>query len=393
MQPQTVQTGNYVQAIAGEKTFSLGLGQPSPRLLPLEIVGKHAAKLQNAQDPLLLQYNRGDGALDLRCTLANLLSARRSHPVKPDTLLTSNGNSQALDWLARGISSPGDHIISEDPSYFLASKIFRDTRLQIHSVPMDENGLNVAALFSSLRSGLRPKWLYCIPAHHNPTGVNLSRERLYELVDLAHRYNFLLVFDDPYAWLSFDEEKACALDELTMDDDAHWIRLGTFSKIFAPGLRLGWIEAPPRVREKLLNLGMLRSGGGLNPIAGALMRETIESGALEEHRRLVVKTLAERAHALTEAVQMHLPDATLWPVSGGYFGWIEWKAGFDARRFARYCKERGVHFLAGELASNHPNKTWTHCGRVSVSFYEKDELRAAIELMGQCYRSFLTQSA
>lgn len=368
--------------------FSLGLGQPTPRLLPRDLIAKCSATYLASADPLLLQYNRSKGAIPVCQRVAEFLSAHRNRAVDPESIVMSNGNSQALDWVASTLSAPGDLIFCEDPTYFLASNIFDDARLRVHPIPIRADGIDLEVLAQTLADGLRPKWLYCIPVHHNPTGVSLSPTKVQRLLGLAREYDFLVVFDDPYAQLHFADQPLCALDKLGIAPDSHWIRLGSFSKIFAPGLRLGWVEASPEHQSKLLGKGMLKSGGGLNPLAGAVVTQAIQEGALAAHRDRVRQALEERAEAVTQAAGTHLPDCKLWPLEGGYFGWLEWPQGFDARAFSRHCKAKGVHFLAGELTCVDKTPFWTHAGRISLSFYEAQELSEAIALIGQCYQDF-----
>lgn len=385
---RTQQIGDFIQAPATDTMFSLGLGQPTPRLLPLDLVTKASASSLASVDPLLLQYNRAQGAIPFCEAVATLLSEHRDRAVDPASILMSNGNSQALDWVSSRLSAPGDLIFCEDPTYFLASKIFNDAGLKTHPIPVRADGMDLDALQQSLASGLRPRWLYCIPAHHNPTGVSLSRSKLQKLLELAAQYDFVVVFDDPYAQLHFGHTSLCALDHLDITPSEHWMRLGSFSKIFAPGLRLGWIEASPQLQSKLLGKGMLKSGGGLNPLAGAIVTQTIQDGTLQAHRNVIRATLKERAEAVQQAVAHSLPDCQLWPLQGGYFGWLVWPTGFPTRAFSRHCRSKGVHFLPGELTCVSETPAWTHAGRISLAFYEAAELQEAIALIGRCYEDF-----
>lgn len=387
---KTQQSGEFIQAPTSDAMFHLGLGQPSPRLLPMQIVAQSSKTYLASADPLLLQYNRAQGATSVRQRIAELLTAHRTRAVDHESLVMSNGNSQALDWVASTLSTPGDLIFCEDPTYFLASKIFDNAGLRVHPIPVQADGIDLDTLEHALATGLSPKWLYCIPAHHNPTGVSLSSTKMVKLLELAKRHGFFVVFDDPYAQLHFNDRSHCALDHLELSPDEHWLRLGSFSKIFAPGLRLGWIEASTEMQSRLLAKGMLKSGGGLNPLAGAVVSQAIASGALQSHRDLVRNALKERANCVRDAVQKHLPDCKLWPLEGGYFGWLEWPTGFNARAFSRHCKANGVHFLAGELTCVGQTPHWTHAGRISLSFYEAEELQEAIERIAKSYAEFVS---
>lgn len=388
MLPSTQQRGNYVQAQADETSFHLGLGQPSPRLLPLDEVRKSSAEFLEGADPLLLQYNRAAGATSLRAEIAKWLSETRQTKVSPDNLVVSGGNSQALDWVSCSLSTPGDRVFSENPSYFLAAQIIRGASLDLLSIPVTSEGICTQSLEMKLNAGMLPRWVYCIPTHHNPTGVNLSRARLDKLLALSEKHDFLVVFDDPYAQLHFGEQSHSVLDEAGALEGGNWLRLGSFSKIFAPGLRLGWIEASSKIQEALLSRGMMRSGGGLNPLSGAIVEQALRSGRLQSHCKKIRHTLSGRHTALREAQEKLLPSAKLWPLSGGYFAWLELENGFPTREFSRYCREHGLLFLAGELCCPDAKEKWSHALRISLSFYEEEELRAAMERMAKLVSTF-----
>lgn len=388
MLPSTQQRGNYVQAQADETSFHLGLGQPSPRLLPLEEVRQSSAEFFEGADPLLLQYNRAAGAQSLRAAIAQWLGQARGHNVSPDSLVVSGGNSQALDWVSSSLSAPGDRVFSENPSYFLAAQIIRGAGLEIQSIPITGEGICTRSLEEKLNAGIVPRWVYCIPTHHNPTGVNLSRARLDKLLALSDKHDFLVVFDDPYSQLHFGEQNYSVLDEAGALRSGNWLRLGSFSKIFAPGLRLGWIEASSKIQEGLLSRGMMRSGGGLNPMSGAIVEQALRSGRLQNHHKKIRQALAGRHTALREAQEKLLPSAKLWPITGGYFAWLELESNFPTRDFARYCRERGLIFLAGELCCPDGKEKWSHALRISLSFYEEEELRAAVERLAELKNRF-----
>ncbi len=200
----------------------------------------------------------------------------------PGRLFVTNGISGGLDLLCTLFTRSGDTIFVEEPSYFLALRIFADHGLRIIPIDTDENGLVIELLEEKLREH-KPKFLYIIPTHQNPSGHTLTEERRERLMELSRENDFLILADEVYHLLSYDQQPPKAFAAWT--EDPHVLSLGSFSKILAPGLRLGWIQAGTEKFQTLAGCGLLDSGGGLNPFTSAIVREVIDVGRAEsEHR-------------------------------------------------------------------------------------------------------------
>jgi 2-aminoadipate transaminase len=228
------------QASVPEGVIDLGIGQPQVDLLPLDKVNLAWEHQRKQANPELLQYGMQQGDARLRKELAGFLGQAYNAEVSPEALLVTGGVSQALDLICTLLTRPGETIIVEEPSYFLALRIFRDHHLNIVGTPMDENGLVIPALEERVKQ-YNPKLVYTIPVYHNPTGVTLSADRREDLVRLSARYNFLIVADEVYQLLAYTDTPPPPM--VFFDTGEHVISLGSFSKILAPGLRLGWMHA------------------------------------------------------------------------------------------------------------------------------------------------------
>jgi 2-aminoadipate transaminase len=343
-------------------------------------------RLTEDADPLLLQYGTMAGPLGFRESLAAYLSAGYGHDVAADELVVTGGISTALGLAAEVFSAPGQCVVMGDPTYFLARGIFETLRLETAAVAVDEHGLNVDALELELRRGLNVSLVYCIPSFHNPCGVNLAPDRARRLVELAQQYDFMVLADEPYVLLHFgDAPPPCMM---SFDGGRNRVvSLGSFSKLLGPGLRLGWVHGAQPVVERFTEHGVLRSGGGLNPIASELVHATIESGFLREHVGTLRETLQERAAALVGALRVHVPDATFERPDGGYFCWVDLGVDVDDRMLLRHClAEHGVGFTPGSActASGEPGR---HV-RLSFSFYEARELEEAVERLARGLGTF-----
>ncbi len=356
----------------------LGLGQPSNRLLPLLELETAAAQALGSKDPFFLAYGEEKGNRDFRINLAGFLSGPGDNPVDPDHLLITCGNSQALDFICTRFSRPGDTVFVEEPSYFLALKIFRDHHLIPVSIPMDADGLVVEALEEELEK-TRPAFVYTIPAFHNPASVTLSPERRERLIQACARKDVLLVADEVYNFLSYDADPPGSMAEFK--DQCRLVSLGSFSKILAPGLRLGWIHAGEEMINLLAGAGLLESGGGFNPFTSAVVNAVIEMGVLERHIQVLKQTYATRRDVLCRALKYYLPeDARFRHPAGGYFVWVEFSGGVNTSDWCSAAQSRNVDFHPGSLFSS--SRTLQHCMRLSFSFYNEADLLTGVRRLG-----------
>lgn len=381
----TTQTGEYPQSVAGPEAINLGLGQPSPRLLPLHLL-REAAKHRFGPkgDPLQLQYGAIAGPAGFREALAALLTERYRYPVAAAQLVVTGGISSALSFVSQVFATSGQVVVCSDPTYFLARGVFESQGLRTIGIPVDEGGLRVDVLEEQIvGGGLRPAFVYCMPSFHNPRGVTLEPERARRLVELAERFDFLVVADEPYVMLHFgDEPPACMM---SYDQQrSRVLSLGSFSKILGPGLRLGWIHAGPAVLERFCQHGALRSGGGLNPVIASLVHEIIDRGQLGPHIDHLRSTFAQRARALCAALRRELPGLSVPEPEGGYFVWLELPAGMGSTALLEHATEQGVRFTPGSRCA--VQLDLSRYVRLCFAFYEATELELGVRRLAPLLR-------
>jgi 2-aminoadipate transaminase len=376
----TAQAGPFIQTASMPGVINLGLGQPSPRLLPIAALAEAArTQLHASTDPLLMQYGAALGHPGFRESLARLLAREYAQPVAAEELMITGGNSIALTLVSEALARRGDLVICEDPTYFLACGIFASAGLSVRGVPVDAEGLDVDALEQLLASGQRPAFVYTIPAFHNPCGVSLSPARAHRLVELAESYDFMIVADEPYVLLHYGDERPGSLTRFDTNHANHGrvISLGSFSKLLGPGLRLGWAHAAPQVIDRLAQHGAIRSGGCLNPVVAHLVHPMLDDGSLLAHVGQLREVYGERSRALSEALRERLPAVKFIAPQGGYFCWVE--LGDEA--VTRLERAQTVRVLPG-----------SHCAieraldgfvRLSFSFYEVDELVEGVDSLAQ----------
>ena len=234
------------------EVVSLAGGMPYVSALPLDAVSEMIADLVATRGASVLQYSGGQGDEHLREQITTVMALEGIEASADDVVVTV-GSQQALDLVARVFLDPGDVVLAEAPSYVGALGTFQSAQAEVVHVAMDADGLIPQALEETLirltAERRRPKLLYTVPNYHNPGGVTLTEERRDQILEIAARFGVLVLEDNPYGLLGFDEEPHRALRARTDDGVVY---LGTFSKTFAPGLRVGWVLAPHTIREKLV---------------------------------------------------------------------------------------------------------------------------------------------
>ena len=354
--------------------IDLGVGQPQFSLLPLERIRKAAELHFSLNDANFLQYGaeQGDGYL-LR-ELARFLTQEYAFLVLPQTLFITNGASSGLDLICSLLTRPDDVIFVEEPSYFLAMQIFTDHRLQLVPIPIDEHGLVVEALEDALKK-YHPVFLYTIPTFQNPSGRTLSEERRRRLAQLSREHDFLIVADEVYHLLNFGAQPPRPLAAYA--ETGNIISLGSFSKILAPGLRLGWIQTDPARVRTFVECGLVNSGGGLNPFTSGIILRLIEAHELKENIQALCATYQARAAAMDAALRAHLPEVVFEAPRGGYFYWIRLPNGQDAQALRKRAQRFQVDFRPGVLFSSQGRLR--DYARLCFAFYEADQLTEGIE--------------
>lgn len=369
------------QTYIPEDMIDLGVGDPDFALLPLDLLHRAAEACFAKKDPSFLQYGAEQGDGYFRRALAGFLGRGYGFPVDPDSLFVTNGISNALDQICARFTRPGDTIIVEEPTYFLALRIFADHDLRIVSIRTDENGLVIEALEKKLAE-VQPKFLYTVPTFQNPGGVTLSQERRDKLVQLSREYGFLIVADEVYHFLNYSDQRVKPFAAYT--DLETVISLGSFSKILAPGLRLGWMQAHPDKIKRLVTSGLLDSGGGLNPFTSAIVRELIGAGDLEQNIAGLRVAYRSRLAVMETVLRRELPQAVFAPPQGGFFFWVR-LPGVDAEQLQQKAAEFNVGFRPGIRFSS--RKGMRDYIRLCYSFYDEEKIEAGLRRLRQCLES------
>lgn len=356
-----------------------GIGQPDFGLLPLDLLREGAAARLSQGDNAFLNYGyeQGDGAF--RQVLAQFLQGQASYGATPQNLMITCGASQGLDMICTHFARAGDTVFVEEPTYFLALRVFADRRLKVVPVPTDEEGLQMGALEAHL-ARQRPAFLYTVPTFQNPSGVTLPAARRERLLQLAQAHDFVVVADEVYHLLNYEGEPPAPLGSYTGGERV--LSLGSFSKILAPGLRLGWIQAAPALLQRLTRSGLLDSGGGLNPFTSNVVRPIIEQGKLGEHIARLKAVYGRRRTMMDEALQRHLGQKARYSkAQGGFFFWVSLDGVEDTQALLPLAQEKGVAFQPGAKFS--ATGGCRNAMRLCFTFYDDEAIGRGVRRLAQ----------
>ncbi len=363
--------------------LDLGLGHPDPSLLPVAAMKRAAAQALDTFGSDALSYGWAAGPGPLANWLRTRIGNTEGRTPAPDEFLITAGNSHALDQLLTLHTQPGDVALVETPTYHLAVRIFKDHSLQLVPVQTDDEGPRLGALKATLtqlkHEGKQPRVFYTVPTFHNPTGRSYSLARRLGLIELATESGFLIIEDDVYRELAYDQPALPSLWSLAPTGVV--ARLGSFSKSLSPGLRLGWLTAGASLIHKHTNSGLLDSGGGLNQFTAMAVSALCAAGDFDAQVALFKSAYKERRDALLSALAEHLPTGCVWQTpAGGFFVWVVLPDGLRSDILLSHAESCGVSFVPGT------KPCWNGGGenalRLAFSLYAPAELAEAAKRLG-----------
>ncbi|GAC1477378.1 MAG: PLP-dependent aminotransferase family protein [Ktedonobacteraceae bacterium] len=379
--------------------ISFGGGLPAPEVFPVEEIAAAAQKVLREKGPQSLQYSTTEGYLPLREFIADYVAGGRVS-ISPDNVLITSGSQQALDMLGKVFLDEGDTVLVDSPTYMGALQAWAAYGARYQVVPTDANGVVVEELKTLLKAG--PKWLYAMPNFQNPTGLTLSLQHRQQLVELTNKYGIPLIEDDPYVQLRFEGESLPSLIQLAGQlqapsasgeqgaQDLQGVRsnviyLGTFSKILAPGLRLGWIIAPSEVIGKMAQAkqGMDLQSATFNQMLAA---EVLRGDFLPRHIQNIRRVYRERRDVMLSAMQQHFPEGVSWTrPEGGMFLWVTMPEGVDTEALLGEALANKVAFVPG--TSFHPLAASKNTMRLNFSNAHPDQIKEGIARLGRVFQS------
>ena len=370
------------QTFIPDGMIDLGVGNPDSSLLPLDMIQRASEACFSKSDSSFLQYGSEQGDGYFRIALAEFLSRGYGFQIDLHNLFVTNGVSNGLDLVCAHFTHPGDTIFVEEPTYFLALSIFEDHDLRIIPIQTDEDGLIIEDLEEKLAK-YQPRFLYTIPTFQNPGGYTLSQGRRERLVQLSQEHDFLIVADETYHFLNYSNQRIRPFAAYTNVETV--IALSSFSKILAPGLRLGWIQAHPNIIKPLASSGVLDSGGGLNPFTSAIVRELIEAGDLERNIVTLIDTYHARLNVMDMGLCREIPQAEFKTPQGGFFFWVR-LPDVDTGQLREEAKKLQTGLRQGILFSSQGGMH--EYMRLCFAFYDEEKIEEGVQRLGQCLKAF-----
>lgn len=359
---------------------SLAGGMPFVSALPTELVADAMNRVVRERGSLALQYGSGQGRPELREQILDVMGLEGIEASAADVVVTT-GSQHALELISKLFLDPGDVVIAEAPSYVTALVVFRSFQAEVEQVPMDEYGLIPEALCEHVlrmrEQGKRIKFVYTIPNFSNPAGVTLSLERRHALVALAHELDLLIVEDNPYGLLYFDQPAPPALRAI---DAERIVYLGTFSKTLAAGVRIGWALAPHPIREKLVlanEAAVLSPSDFTQHVVSEYLASTDWKAQIDTFRSIY----RERRDALLAALEEHLPDLSWTVPNGGFYVWLTLPEGIDSREMLPRAVSNLVAYTPG--TAFYANGGGSSQIRLSFCYPEPDFIREGIRRLAR----------
>jgi 2-aminoadipate transaminase len=338
---------------SGRDIISFAPGYPAPETFPWEEFAEIAAELLGSHDPAVLQYGPTRGYRPLLDAVGSIMEHRGIKTTKEELLITT-GSQQGLDLVARVLIDPGDVILVELPTYTGAITAFRNAQATMVGVEQEGDGIDLAALDSTYervrREGRRIKLLYVVPNFQNPTGLLIGLDKRQRLLEWAMRRDVLIVEDDPYRELYFEDSATEAdVRPIKVDDrDARVIYLSSFSKTLAPGYRVAWMAAPAPLAAKF---EMAKQAEDLltGSLDQRLIYEACRRGVLDRQLPILRAHYQHKRDVMERALRRELGTTVSWPKPrGGFFLWLTLPPELDADRMVRRAIEQGVIYVAGE---------------------------------------------
>jgi len=363
--------------------ISLAGGLPAPETFPVETIKEIAAEVLTHHADKALQYGTTKGFTPLRLALASWMEKRYGIPTSKVEIMMVAGSQQALDLIGRTFINKGDIVVVEGPTYLAALNAFKYYEPEFVSIPMDDDGMIIDLLEEKLeelrRQGKKVKFVYTVSTFQNPAGVTMSLKRRKRLIELAKEYDFLIVEDSPYSELRYSGEPIPPIKHF--DDEGRVMYLGTFSKILAPGFRLGWIAAHPHFIRKI-EIAKQAVDLCANTLAQVIAWKYVADGHLDRHIPKIIEFYKPRRDAMLEALEEYMPEGVKWTKpEGGMFIWVTLPEGIDTKLMAEKAIRRGVAYVPGEAFFAHRDVKNTM--RLNFTYVPEEVIRDGVKRLAE----------
>src|SRR5688572_21279158 len=370
---------------ARPEVISLAGGLPDTSTFPPDTFAAVAQRIAAESCAKALQYGPTEGLDGTKACIAQVMAAEGMR-VAPEDMIVTTGGQQVIDLVTKTLIDPGDVVIAEGPTYPGAVPVFSAYQADVVQVDMDADGMRVDLLEQTLdrleREGRRPKFIYTVPSFQNPAGVTLSLPRRRRLVEVAHERELLVLEDNPYGLLRYEGDPPPPL--LSLDGGVYVMYLGTFSKILSPGIRLGWVVAPPPVLEKI-NLGKQAADLCTSTLSQLMVQAYFEQARWHDYVESLTEIYRARRDTMLDALAEFFPPEAEWTrPAGGLFIWATLPDFIDTTDLLARALRDNVAFVPGEAA--YLDGRGRNAMRLNFSASDEDAIREGVRRIGKVVR-------
>jgi 2-aminoadipate transaminase len=367
---------------ARPEIISLAGGLPDTSTFPPDTFASVAQRIASESCAKALQYGPTEGLEETKTCIAEVMEAEGMSVDSEDVLVTTGGQ-QVIDLVTKTLIDPGDVVVAEGPTYPGAVPVFTSYQAEVVQIEMDADGMRVDLLEETLdrleREGRRPKFIYTVPSFQNPAGVTMSQPRRRRLVEVAHERELLVLEDNPYGLLRYEGDPPPPL--LSLDGGVYVMYLGTFSKILSPGIRLGWVVAPPPVLEKI-NLGKQAADLCTSTLSQLMVQAYFAEGRWRDYVDSLTEIYRGRRDTMLDALADHFPPQAEWTrPSGGLFIWATLPDFIDTTDLLARALRENVAFVPGEAAFL--DGRGRNAMRLNFSGSDEDAIQEGIRRIGE----------
>lgn len=365
------------------EVLSFAGGMPAPELFPVDKIKAATNAVLDEQGRVALQYSSTEGFPRLREQIAERMEAKNGIKTSAANILVTEGSQQGLDYSARVFLNKGDVVLLESPSYLGAINAFKACEPTFIEIPTDDSGMIMEELEKVLASTENVKMIYVIPDFQNPSGRTWPLERRQKFMEIVNKYEIPVVEDNPYGELRYENESMPALKSL--DTKGLVVFLGTFSKILAPGYRLGWVCAEGEILKKY-NFMAQAAALQASSEAQLVVSKFMDMFDLDEHVNTIRECYKRRRDVMLETMEKEFPpEAKFTHPDGGLFTWIELPEYINTKDMAAQCLERNVAYVPGE--GFFPNGGHDNCIRLNYSCMPEDKIVKGMTILGEVIKA------
>lgn len=366
--------------------IAFSAGNPAPESFPIEEMAEISASIYKNNPYQAFQYGISEGYPKLRELSARRLSEKLNVGREFDQLIIVSGGQQGMELSTKMLTNPGDTVICESPSFIGSINAFKSYDLNLKSVEMDEEGIIPEALEAIAKSDDRVRFLYTIPTFQNPSGRTMSLERRQAVLEIAKKYDFLILEDNPYGDLRYTGEEVPPIKSL--DEEGRVIYVGSYSKVLAPGIRIGFVCAHKDIIAKMV-IAKQVSDVHTNQFFMMLAAEYLERYNLDDHIAKVRKIYKRKLDLMADAIEQHFPKEVIFhKPDGGLFLWCQLPEGYDAMGLCKVAGESKVSIVPGrvfEVEEKEISRTF----RMNFSTPSEENILRGVEILGKVIRTYL----